>query len=141
MKDEVEFLPVHKYQRFLQIDCIILGVCGQACLNYPNSKCAVSQQYLKKNVSDEISFCMQINMKVSYILMLYFGGMVKHSHYVFQCVYNSSRKKLKMKLIFCMQINIKVSYKLVLLLWASNFLQDDTVIIDGHDQTFSKQSK
>ena len=35
MKDEVEFLPLDKYQRFLQIDRIILGVCGQACLNYP----------------------------------------------------------------------------------------------------------
>ena len=34
VKVEVDFLPVDKRQRFLQIDSIILGVCGQACLNY-----------------------------------------------------------------------------------------------------------
>ena len=35
MKDEVEFKPADKYQRFLQIDTIILRVCGKA---YPNFK-------------------------------------------------------------------------------------------------------
>ena len=35
MKDELEFLPTDKRQRFLQIAIIILGVCGQACPNYP----------------------------------------------------------------------------------------------------------
>ena len=33
MKDEVDFLPKDK-QNF-QSDTIILGVCGQACQNYP----------------------------------------------------------------------------------------------------------
>ena len=28
-------LSADKYQRFPQIDTIILGVCGQVCLNYP----------------------------------------------------------------------------------------------------------
>ena len=31
MKDEVDFLPADKPQRFLQSDTVILGVCGQAC--------------------------------------------------------------------------------------------------------------
>ena len=45
MGDKVDFLPVDKHesllqrllkrQSFLQIDTIILGVCGQACPNYP----------------------------------------------------------------------------------------------------------
>ena len=35
MKDEVEFFAADKRQRFFQIDTIILGVCGQACPNYP----------------------------------------------------------------------------------------------------------
>ena len=35
VKDEVDFLLADKHQRFLQIDTIILGVCGQACPNYP----------------------------------------------------------------------------------------------------------
>ena len=34
MKYEVDFLPADKRQRFLQIDAIILGVCGQACPSY-----------------------------------------------------------------------------------------------------------
>ena len=34
MKDEVDFLPADKHQRFLQIDAIILGVCGQPSPNY-----------------------------------------------------------------------------------------------------------
>ena len=35
MKDEVDFFPADKCQRFPQIDTIILGVCGQASANYP----------------------------------------------------------------------------------------------------------
>ena len=35
VKDEVDFLPADKRQRFLQSDTIILDVCGQACPNYP----------------------------------------------------------------------------------------------------------
>ena len=33
VKDEVDFLPADKRQRFLQSDTVILGVCGQACAN------------------------------------------------------------------------------------------------------------
>ena len=36
-KDEVNFLPANKRQRCLQINTIILGVCGQACSNYPKN--------------------------------------------------------------------------------------------------------
>ena len=32
---DVDFLLADKHQRFLQIDTIILGMCGQACPNYP----------------------------------------------------------------------------------------------------------
>ena len=35
MKDEFDFLPADKRQRFLQIALIILGVCGQVCPSYP----------------------------------------------------------------------------------------------------------
>ena len=30
-----------------------------------NNKCEISLQYLKKEVTDEVYFCMQINIKVS----------------------------------------------------------------------------
>ena len=35
VKDEVDFLPADKHQRFLEIHAIVLGVCGKACPNYP----------------------------------------------------------------------------------------------------------
>ena len=35
MEDELDLLPTDKYQRFSQIAIIILGVCCQACPNYP----------------------------------------------------------------------------------------------------------
>ena len=33
VKEEVDFLPADKHQRFLLSDTLILGVCGQACAN------------------------------------------------------------------------------------------------------------
>ena len=33
--NEAVFLLPGKHQRFLQIDTVILGVCGQACQNHP----------------------------------------------------------------------------------------------------------
>ena len=55
MDDEVEFLPADKHQKFLQNDSIILGLCGEACPNYPKWF-VISLQYLKKEVSDEVDF-------------------------------------------------------------------------------------
>ena len=35
VKDEGDFLPPDKHQRFLQSNTGILGVCDEACPNYP----------------------------------------------------------------------------------------------------------
>ena len=56
MKDEVHFLPADNRQTFLQIDTIILGVCGQAYPNYRNNRFPISLQYLIKEMSDETDF-------------------------------------------------------------------------------------
>ena len=106
-----------------------------------DSKFAVSLQYLKKELSDEVDFLhadkheslLQID---SMILM----GIVKHSqssqHSMFtMSLCNISKNKLKMKLVFCMEINIKVSEKFISTLWVS-FLQGFL-----HDQAFSNYSK
>ena len=53
-KDEVDFLPVDKHQRFLQIDTVILDVCDQASQITQNNKLAISLQYLKQEVSGEV---------------------------------------------------------------------------------------
>ena len=56
MKDKVDFLQPDKRQSFLEIDTIILGVCDQAFPITQNNKFAVSLQYLKKEVSDDVDF-------------------------------------------------------------------------------------
>ena len=57
MKDGVDFFPVVKCQRFLQIDTIILGVCvarhGQFA---QNNRFAISWQYLMEEVYHEVDF-------------------------------------------------------------------------------------
>ena len=104
---EVDFLPANKHEISLLVDSITLGLRSQPCPKH-------LKQYFNKELSDEIDFShedkyeslLQID---SMILM----GMVKiyQSSQLasLQCLYNVSKKKLKMKLIFCMQINIKVS--------------------------------
>ena len=65
-----------QYQRFLQSDVIILNVCGQAGLNYPNNKFAVS---LKK-VSDEVDFLhADKHERLLQVDTMILMGMVKYS--------------------------------------------------------------
>ena len=61
MKDEVAFLPADKCQRFLQIDTIIVGGRVRYAKVTQNNKLAISLQYLKKEVSDEIDFFSRAN--------------------------------------------------------------------------------
>ena len=80
MKDEVDLLPIDKLQRFLQVDMIILGVCGQACPNYPKWQVCYFLQYLKKEVNDEVDF-LQADKHENLLQMdtMVLIGMVKHS--------------------------------------------------------------
>ena len=48
LSDEVDFLNVDKHESLLQIDSMILMGDGQAFPKFPNSKFAMSLQYLKK---------------------------------------------------------------------------------------------
>ena len=57
MKDEVDFLPAGKHQRFLKIGTIILAVwSGIDSQITQNNKFAISLQYLKEEVKDEVDF-------------------------------------------------------------------------------------
>ena len=56
MRDEVDFLPTYKHESILQIDSITLGDVASHAQSTQNNKCAISLQYLKKNVKDEINF-------------------------------------------------------------------------------------
>ena len=54
-KNGVEFLLAAKYQKFLETDTFVLGVCDQACPNYPKKQdCYL--RYLKKEVSDGVDY-------------------------------------------------------------------------------------
>ena len=109
-----------------------------------NDKFAVSLQYLKKKVSNEVDFVRaDKDENLLQIDRMTLMGMVKHSRVPkiasLHCLYNiAKKKKLLMKLIFCMQITIIVSYKLISTFGRQSFLQGDTITIDGHDQAFSK---
>ena len=89
---KLKFLPTGKPQRFHQIDTIILCECGQACPNTQNNKFAISLQYLKKEVSNEVDFLHadkhESLLQIDRMILM---GMVKH----FQSSQNS---KLAMSL-------------------------------------------
>ena len=69
MSDEVDFLHAYKHEIMLQIDRMILMVMVNHSQSSQNNKFAMSLQYLKKEVKDEVDFFMQINIKVSYKLI------------------------------------------------------------------------
>ena len=113
-RNELDLLSTNKRQRFLQIAIIILRMCGQECPDYPNDKFAISLQYLKKELRDEVDFLYadkhESLLQIESMILLGWSSIPEVPKIAsLQCLYNISKKKLKMKLIFCMQINIKVS--------------------------------
>ena len=80
---EVDFLHRDKHESLLQIDTIILMAMVKYSQSSQNSKFAMFLQYLKKKLEMKLIFCMQINIKVSYnvILSLLILSllMIKHS--------------------------------------------------------------
>ena len=92
-----------------------------------NNKVAISLQYIKKEVSDEIDFShidkhessLQINTMIFHEDGQTFPKFAKYQVCnVFTII---SKNKLEIKLFFCMQINIKISYKFISTLWVSKF--------------------
>ena len=68
-------------------------------------------------------FCIQINIKVLYMLVgSFWVCATRHAQSTqnkkFAYLFNISSKAWEMKLIFCLQINTKVLYKLIVSLWA-----------------------
>ena len=72
MNDEVDILHVDKHESMMQIDTMILMGMAKHSQSSRNSKFAISLQYLNKEVLDEVDFCLQINITVSYKLILTF---------------------------------------------------------------------
>ena len=134
MKDEVAFLRADKCQRLLQIDTIIVSGVVRYAQVTQNNKLAISLQYLKKEVSDEIDFfVVQINMKACYksIQWIWQGwsSIPKvNKKASLQCLCNMSKKKLDEVNFLHADIH-------------QSFLQVDIIIIDGHDETKKEEKK
>ena len=82
---------------------------------------------LRKNGMMKLIFCMQISLKGSYKLILWFlRVMLKHSQNSQSSNFKMSlqylKKEVRDEFDFCLQISVKVSYKIILTLWASKFL-------------------
>ena len=83
-----------------------------------NKKFAISLQYFKKELSDEVDFLhadkQESLLQIDTMILM---GMVKHSQSSQNSKFAMSlqylKKKLELKLLFCMRINIRVSYKLI----------------------------
>ena len=58
MSDEVDFLHADQHENLLQIDTIILIGIVKDSQRSQNSKFTMSLQYFKKEVRDEVDFCM-----------------------------------------------------------------------------------
>ena len=110
-----------------------------------NNKFAISLQYLKKEVNDEVDFLHadkhESLLQIDTMILM---GMVRHSQSFQNSKFAMSLQYLKTpvrdKIDFFMQINIKVSNKFVSTLWVSEFPKGNIIITDGY-AIFSKYSK
>ena len=72
VNDEVDLLHADKHESVIQIDTMILMGMVKHSQSSRNSKFAMSLQYLNEEVLDEVDICLQINITVSYKLILTF---------------------------------------------------------------------
>ena len=91
-----------------------------------NNKVAISLQYIKKEVSDEIGFSHvdkhESSLQIGNHIRWGWSSIPKVPKMSsLQCLCNISKNKSETKLIFYRQINIEVSYKFISTLWASKF--------------------
>ena len=105
----------------------------------PKNKFAISRQYLKKQVSDEVDFLhADNNESFLQIDIMFLLGIVKHSQSfknsksAMSLQYLQKKKKLEMKLIF-LHADKHQSLPLVKFntLGIKSFIQGDTIIIEG----------
>ena len=110
-----------------------------------NNKFAVSLQYLKKEVSDEVDFLhVDKHENLLQIDTMILIGIVKHSqssqNIKFAMSLHYLKKEVRGQVDFCMEINKFLAS------WFQHFghqgcLQGNTIIPAGDDQAFSKYSK
>ena len=121
-KDGVDFSLLIIAKRFFKVILSFLMCMARHAQITQNKKFAISLQYLKKDVNDEVDFLHagkhEILLQIDTMILMEMVKVPKIAS--LQCLYRISKKKLGMKLIICMQINIKVADKLISTLWPPN---------------------
>ena len=80
MGSEVDFLSAEKHKSLLHDDSITLGVRSQT-KSTENNQFTISLQNLKKNGKDTVIFCLVMNVKGSFKVILSFQVFVaRHVH-------------------------------------------------------------
>ena len=120
--DEINFLPVDKYENSLQIDTMILMGMVKHFQSSQNSKLEMFLQYLKQEVRDELDFLhadkhqsflhvdfSNLDIKVSYkVILSLLMGMIKHSQSTpsnkFVIFLQYLKKEVGKKVNFCMHL-------------------------------------
>ena len=75
---EVDFLPVDKCESFQQFynislsNIVVYNIVARHAQITQNNKFAIYLQYPKDNMKDEVDFCLQINIKGFFEMMLSF---------------------------------------------------------------------
>ena len=128
---------------FLQIDTIILGLCvARHAQIAQNNKFVISLQYVLKKWVAKLIFHMQISMKVSWkLVVLILMEIVKHSQnckFTTSLQYLKKKKKKKKKRRWFLHADKHQSFLQLDFNTLGIFVQGGSIIIDRHDQAFSK---
>ena len=140
VKDEVDFIPADKSWSFLQIDTIIVDVCGQASENEPSL--VFPHNTLKKKWVIELTFLIQVNIQTCNKLILWWSSISKFPKIAsLPCFYNISKKKLAMKLIFLHadthQSFLRADFNIVTR-WSNHYWWEWSSILKVLNATFSQ---
>ena len=119
----VDFSLLIIVNRFFKVILSFLMCVARHAQITQNRKFAISLQYLKRQVNDEVDFLhagkhenlLQINTMILMEMVKYFQSS-QNSKFTMSVQY--LKKEGRDKLIFRMQISIKVAYKLISTLWA-----------------------
>ena len=121
MNDEVYFWHAEKLQNFLQVDITILGVCIQTCPKYPKYEVWISMHYLQKNMRLKWFFCLQLNTKVFYKVIVFWICVTRLSQ--------STQNNTLAISLQCLKENEKNEIDFLLEDKHQRFLQNDTIIL------------
>ena len=116
-----EFWHAEKLRNFLQINTIILGVRIQTYPKFQEKEVCISMQYVQKNIGLKWFFCLQINTKVFYKVIVFWMCITRLFHSMQDKKFAISVQDIKK--------NGKNEVDFLLAGKHQRFLQSDTIIL------------